>query len=141
MAKYAPQIDQSDPQAKIIIDWQEFDKLCSLMATEEEIAGWFGCSVQTLCDRCKDKFGVTFQEIYKEKSSRGTLSLRRAQFQSALGIKEDGEFSVKPSTTMQIWLGKQYLGQRDKTEVEQRNVNLNASITDKELERIIEDES
>jgi len=30
MAKSNPKIDQNDPQAKIIIDWEEFEKLCSL---------------------------------------------------------------------------------------------------------------
>lgn len=43
-------------------------------------------------------------EIFEQGKQVGLLSLRRAQFQKAIEEK---------NPTMMIWLGKQYLGQRD----------------------------
>jgi len=117
MAKNNPKIDQNDPQAKIIIDWEEFEKLCSLQATEEEIAEWFGCDTLTLRRKIKGKYKVTFEQVFKKKSAKGKISLRRLQFQNASGIKKDGKFLKLPSDTMQIWLGKQHLGQKDRREL------------------------
>jgi hypothetical protein len=45
-----------------------------------------------------------FAEVYKKGTEGGRKSLRRMQFESA----------TKGNVVMQIWLGKQYLGQRDK---------------------------
>lgn len=59
----------------------------------------------TLALRVKEIYGRRFSEVFKEKKKAGTISLRAAQFQKA--IKEK-------NPTMQIWLGKQYLGQTDK---------------------------
>ncbi len=86
------------------IDIKQFENLCGLMCTEEEIAGWFNCSVDTIERWCKREYKVTFAEIFKRLSSKGKLSLRRAQFR----IAENG------NATMAIWLGKQYLGQSDR---------------------------
>lgn len=48
------------------------------------------------------------KDAYEEGLENGRASLRRMQFQSA----------QKGNITMQIWLGKQYLGQSDKREIE-----------------------
>jgi hypothetical protein len=93
---------------RIVIDWEEFDKLCEMQCTEEEIAAWFGCSVDTVERRCKERNGATFAEVFAQKRKAGMVSLRRVQWRTAL----------KGNVTMQIWLGKQYLGQRDKQEIE-----------------------
>ncbi|MBU2177639.1 MAG: hypothetical protein KJ556_21310 [Gammaproteobacteria bacterium] len=89
---------------KIEIDWTEFDKLCAIQCTEEEIAAWFKCTVDTLNARCKGKYKQTFSEVYAQKRQAGHTSIRRNQFKRM----QDG------SDTMLIWLGKQYLGQQDK---------------------------
>ena len=78
MSKITPKINQTDPQAKIIIDWEEFEKLCVIQATEVEIAEWFGCTVQTLNEKCKEYYSLTFLEVFKKKSAKGKSSLRRA---------------------------------------------------------------
>ena len=65
----------------------------------------------TLTKWCKEVYGVGFSDIYKSKSSTGKMSLRRQQFKSA----EAG------NVTMQIWLGKQWLGQTDKVESDNNN--------------------
>jgi len=104
---------------RIEIDWVEFDKLCALQATKVEIAGWFECSEDTIENKVKEKHGVTFSVYYEQKRGKGKVSLRRRQYKLAM----DG------NATMLIWLGKQYLKQSDKNEVnatvEKREFTLN----------------
>ena len=87
---------------RVEINWKDFDKLCGLQCTQVEIAEWFNCSIDTIARAVKREFGEGFAEYYKKKSSRGKISLRRYQWELA-----------KTNTTMAIWLGKQYLGQKD----------------------------
>ena len=100
----------------IEIDIAMFEKLCSIQCTEEEIAGVFNCSIDTITRWCKKTYGETFADIYKKKSASGKMSLRRWQFDTA----------KRGNATMQIWLGRQYLGQTDRQEVD---VNATAAIT------------
>lgn len=87
---------------KIEIDQLQFEKLCSIQCTLVEIADWFECSEDTIERFCKETYNKTFAESFKKHSSGGKTSLRRAQFALA-----------KKNATMAIWLGKQYLGQKD----------------------------
>jgi hypothetical protein len=91
---------------KIEIDWDEFDKLCNIQCTLSEISGWFDCSEDTIERRVKEEKGIIFAEYYRQKASKGKISLRRAQVKKAL----------EGNVVMQIWLGKQYLAQVDKHE-------------------------
>ena len=88
---------------KIEIDRKQFENLCNIQCTLEEIAGWFRCSDSTIKRWCHDTYGESFERVYKKYSKDGKISLRRYQFQLA-----------KKSATMAIWLGKQMLGQTDK---------------------------
>jgi len=106
--KQSPKTDPNDSQHKILIDWDEFDKLCQLQCTEEEIADWFGCTIETLNEKIKDKYKITFLEIFQQKRGKGKIALRRKQMQVAL----EGD------KTLLIWLGKQYLKQKEKQLVE-----------------------
>ncbi len=99
---------------RIEIDWKEFDKLCGLQCTLEEIAGWYNCCVDTIENRVKEEHSITFSEYFKQKRSSGKISLRRKQYETAM--------SGNP--TMLIWLGKQYLKQTDKIVNEIQEVNL-----------------
>jgi hypothetical protein len=90
----------------IEIDLDMVEKLCSIQCTAEEIAYSLGVSEDTLDLRLKDAGYANFTEFYKKYSSGGKISLRRSQWKSADG----------GNVTMQIWLGKQHLGQRDKLE-------------------------
>ncbi len=92
---------------KIEINWEEFEKLCALQCTLAEIAGWFGCSEDTIERRCKEKKKLKFAEYYRQKKIKGNIPLRRAQMQTALN----------GNAAMQIWLGKQYLSQKDSVDV------------------------
>ena len=99
------------------IDQKTFEKLCALFCTEEDIADFFECSVDTVNRWCKSTYDMTFAEIYPKKRSKGKISLRRIQFDIA-----------KNNATMAIFLGKNYLGQSDKQEIEQtgdREININ----------------
>ena len=87
------------------IDEDQFAKLCSLHCTLEEIAAFFNCSEDTIREWCKRTFGETFSVVYKNKSAIGKLSLRRFQFKMA-----------EKSVPMAIFLGKNWLGQTDKSE-------------------------
>lgn len=93
------------------IDQKQFENLCALQCTEVEICGWFNVCEDTLNAWCKRTYGETFSETFKKKRSPGKISLRRAQFQLA----------EKGNASMLIWLGKQYLGQSDKTVIESFN--------------------
>lgn len=90
------------------INIKEVDKLCEMQCTEREIAAWFDISVDTLERRIKEKTDITFAEYFEQKRGKGKISLRRKQMEMAL----DGNI------TMLIWLGKQYLDQKDKQELE-----------------------
>lgn len=80
----------------------QFEGLCRIQCTEEEICSVLNCDDATLCRWCKTVYGRTFADVYKEKRQGGKASLRRQQFKIA-----------ETNATMSIWLGKQYLGQSD----------------------------
>ena len=84
------------------IDKKIFENLCGLQCTLEEIAGVFDCSVDTIERWCKREYQETFAEVYKKHSAKGKTSLRRIQFKLA-----------EKSAAMAIFLGKNYLGQKD----------------------------
>lgn len=122
-----------DGRNKIVLteeQWEQVENLCGIMCTGEEIASILKMDYDTLLRNIKDKFNCSFSEYFKSASSKGKASLRRRQFKKAV---EDGH------PTMLIWLGKQYLGQKDKIEYE-GNTNLNIApidmSTDEKLEMI-----
>ena len=89
------------------INKQQFEALCNMQCTQVEICSVFNCCEDTLNAWCKNNYdGKTFLETRKMFSEKGKASIRRMQFKSA----ENG------NVTMQVWLGKQYLGQTDKIE-------------------------
>lgn len=91
---------------KIPIDQKQFEKLCHIQCTLNEIAGYFSCSPDTIENWCKATYKMGFSDVYEQKRGFGKISLRRSQFRMA-----------ETNPTMAIWLGKQYLGQSDKNEL------------------------
>lgn len=87
------------------IDKKQFEKLCQLQCTYLEICDYFDVDDKTLNSWCKDTYNTTFSEVFKVKRGKGQISLRRMQWQQA-----------EKNATMAIWLGKQYLGQKDVVE-------------------------
>ena len=90
------------------IDRQQFESLCAMLCTKEEICGFLKVSDSTLSRWVAETYpkngrkNATFEEIYKKLSANGKISLRRQQFKLA-----------EKSAAMAIFLGKNYLGQTD----------------------------
>ena len=84
------------------IDMKQFENLCALQCTLEEICGWFGITDKTLDSWCKRTYGALFSEVFRQKRGAGRISLRRSQWKLA-----------EKNANMAIWLGKQYLDQTD----------------------------
>jgi len=97
---------------RIEINRSEFEKLCSIQCTKEEIAGFFNCSEDTIERWCGREYKASFAVVFSQKRGLGKISLRRSQFRMA---------ETNPS--MAIWLGKQYLGQKEQQEVTVKNID------------------
>ena len=89
------------------IDKKQFQSLCAMFCTLEEIAGFFDCSEDTVERWCKREFDANFADVYKQFSAKGKISLRRHQMKMA-----------EKNVAMAIFLGKNYLGQKDAQENE-----------------------
>lgn len=96
---------------KFQIDYEAVRKLSSIQCTQQEIASFLGCSTDTL------QRDAEFCDIYKKGLENGKMSLRRIQFKHA-----------EKNASMAIFLGKQYLGQRDNPEIQIENANINESL-------------
>ena len=83
---------------KYHIDTKQLQKLASLGCTNKEMADFFGCSPDLL----EKSYSVFLTKGRAEMKMR----LRQLQWQSA----------TKGNVTMQIFLGKNMLGQQDKIE-------------------------
>ena len=87
------------------IDKKQFENLCGLQCTKEEICAWFDITDKSLDAWCKRTYRQSFSVIFAQKRGKGKISLRRSQFRLA-----------EKNANMAIWLGKQYLDQKDKVE-------------------------
>jgi len=92
------------------INEEDVRKLAERFWTMTEIAAFFNCSDKTISNR--------FSDIVVKGKENGRAKLRDIQLRSAMN----------GNVTMQIWLGKQYLNQIDK-------VNVNG-LSDEETERL-----
>lgn len=81
---------------------QIFENLCQIQCTVNEIEAVFQTDQRTVDKWCQREYGESFSTIYKRFTEMGKPSLRRFQWNLA-----------KTNTSMAIWLGKQYLGQKD----------------------------
>lgn len=91
------------------ISQTDFEKLCGLQCSMEEIAGWFDVSPDTIERWCLREYKRNFAAVFAEKRGAGKIALRRAQFRLA-----------EKSAAMAIFLGKNYLGQKDSVEYEDK---------------------
>ena len=108
---------------KKVIDYDTVMKLASIQCTQEEIANFLDISVRSL-QRDKE-----FCRIYKKGMDSGKMSLRRKQFKLA-----------DKYPAMAIFLGKQYLGQSDRTDT-QININEDTDVLSKAFEKLMNDGS
>ena len=84
---------------KYDIDKTQVEKLASYGCTVREVANFFGCS--------EDLIKKSYSQFMTKGKDKGKIRLRQMQWRSA----------EKGSVPMQIWLGKQVLGQSDKQEI------------------------
>ena len=86
-----------------VINQKQFESLCAIQCTEEEICNVLDVSEKTLITWCNEVYGESFSKVFRQKRDLGKTSLRRNQWKLA----ENG------NSTMQIWLGKQILKQSE----------------------------
>ena len=88
---------------KIEVDPEQVRALARLGCTWDEIAGVLKIARTTLVVRMKEK---KFRDAYDQGVAEGDVSLRRAQYDSAM----------KGKTGLLVWLGKNRLNQTDRVE-------------------------
>jgi len=94
------------------IDQKEFEKLCGLQCTLEEMCSFFDCDNKTLEKWCVSTYKKNFSEIFAIKRGIGKISLRRAGFELA-----------KKNPAVHIFYCKNYLGMTDKQEITTANID------------------
>lgn len=93
------------PRPRKEIDQKAFESLCGLQCTKEEICGFFDLTDKTLENWCRRTYKAGFSEVFKQKRGLGKISLRRHQWRLA-----------EKNAAMAIWLGRNYLGQKEEPE-------------------------
>lgn len=91
---------------KIAIDFKEMEKLCRIQCTEQEIADWFHCSVDTIERRCREETGGTFAEYFTKYRVTGKIALRRNLFRLS-----------EKHPSMAIFLAKNWLSMKETQEI------------------------
>ena len=83
---------------KYDIDTDKVEQLAGFGCTNTEIASFFGCST--------DLIEKSYSEFLTKGRDKGKIRLRQLQWRAA----------ERGNTSILIWLGKQVLGQSEKTE-------------------------
>jgi hypothetical protein len=85
------------------IDKKIFENLCEIQCTEKEICSWFKIDDKTLASWIEATYnGKKFSEVFQQYKDEGKISLRRMQYRLA-----------QSNANLLIWLGKNYLQQKD----------------------------
>lgn len=92
------------------VDAEQVKKLAAIQCSNAEIAAVVGVNVRTIERR--------FAAAIKEGRENGKCSLKRKQY----------EIAMKGNVGMLIWLGKQYLDQKDKRETEMTGEGIKINI-------------
>ena len=88
---------------KFNIDTDQLEKLASFGCTDTEIASFFGCD--------RSLITKSYSQFLTKGRDKGKIRLRQMQWKAA----------DKGNVSMLIWLGKQILGQTEKSEVKWEN--------------------
>lgn len=91
---------------KAEIDWEKVDRFLNAQCDGVGIAEILGIHPNTLYEACKEVHKMNFSEYSAIKKAEGVELLKAKQYQTAM----------EGNVTMQVWLGKQYAGQKDKVE-------------------------
>jgi len=99
------------------IDGEQVRTLAEMQCTVDEMAAFFKVNRDTIYARFSD-------ELEKGRLV-GNISLRRKMFHRALhGFNGEGD------STMLIWLSKQYLGHKDRSQDEVVSLNFNVTVSE-----------
>jgi len=100
------------------INWKKVDGYLKAGCSGREISAQLGIHENTLYMRCKEEKNMDFVAYKQEKQSAGDALLKAVQFEEAITNRDRG---------MLIWLGKQRLGQKDKIDNTNKNLNLDVN--------------
>lgn len=107
-----PYVNKKESEKKVSgrpkkeISKKQFEEMCKVQCTQNEICAILGISIDKLLSWCLETYNDTFSSVYKKFSENGKMSLRRAQMRLA-----------QTNASMAIWLGKNMLGQKDTIDV------------------------
>ena len=91
-----------------VIDWDEVEQLLVAGYKGTEVAAHFGIHPNTFYHHCEEEKKMSFSEYLQQKRAKGDGLIKLAQFDLAVRERD---------RTMLIWLGKNRLGQSDRSEV------------------------
>jgi len=89
------------------INWVEFEKLCRIQCSLQEMCSWFGVTEKTLERKVRDNYGEGFSQVFAKKRVGGLVSLRHNLFKLS-----------EKNVAAAIFLSKNYLGMSDKGEID-----------------------
>lgn len=84
-------------------DWKFLEAMCKAGARREDICTALGFTDRSLNNILKREKGMCFKEYREKMRGAGKAFLAAKQF----------EMAMRGNTAMCIWLGKQWLGQKD----------------------------
>jgi hypothetical protein len=87
------------------IDWRTVDALLQAGCSGVQVSSRLGIHPNTLYERCSQEHNCDFSEYSRLKREHGETLLLQKQFDAAM----------KGDRTMLIWLGKQRLGQKERS--------------------------
>lgn len=97
------------------IKWDVLDGILQFGATLIDCSEILGHAEDTIQRRIKKDFKMTFSEYRHRKMARMRMKLLQKQY----------DVAINGNVTMLIWLGKQHLGQSDKTEIHESSQSFN----------------
>lgn len=89
------------------LDIIELEKLAAMHCTQQEVAAFFDTTHKTISIKLRQE---PYKTVWERGWGKGNASLRRKQF----------ELAMAGDKTMLVWLGKQWLSQTDKSQVDER---------------------
>jgi len=104
--KNGPNARKPGPEVRAM-DWERISKMAAMQCTIEEICAVEGISREWLTMLCEREHSMKIGPYVESYRYQGRVSLRRAQFKSAI---------ENQNVQMQIWLGKNVLQQSEKIE-------------------------
>ncbi len=111
--KPKPKTKKTGGRPRKEIDKEQFEKLCGLQCTKDEIADFLEVSPDTLERWAKREYGVNFAVVWRQKREKGRVSLRRAGFVLA-----------QKNAAVHIFYAKNFLGMTDVYIAEKREGQL-----------------